>query len=161
MAPARVAALPIMISNTLAVVIIFDMRQPIVTPGIAAGVNIGSIQSASPSRHCTAPDDSPTEDEMSVRTTYSAAINPASVRMRVFFLLIFLFILITRDAYIRRGTALSDGALLSFVLGEDGYELTVVCRSGRNIVPQNIIFVKTKNADASSAVKRETPAFLA
>ena len=50
----KVAAVPKTISNGLKDAIL-DIRQPIVRPGIAAGVNIGNTVKASEKRNCMGP----------------------------------------------------------------------------------------------------------
>ena len=54
MAAIRVAAVPNNISIGLKDAM-FEIRQPIVSPGIAAGVNIGNTVSASEKRNCIGP----------------------------------------------------------------------------------------------------------
>lgn len=58
-APKRVARLPKITSQTTAPARMFDKRHPTKRPGIAAGVKIGKIQSASEKRSWIAPESSP------------------------------------------------------------------------------------------------------
>ncbi len=59
MAPSRVARLPKIISKITAPEIIFDMRQPIKRPGMAAPLKQGSTRSTSESLNWITPDENP------------------------------------------------------------------------------------------------------
>ena len=58
-APSRVAKVPKITSCQMQPVIRLEIRQPTVSPGIAAGVKNGSTHSASETRNCTIPFASP------------------------------------------------------------------------------------------------------
>ena len=88
-APISVARLPNTTSLSAAPLMIFDIRHPIKSPGIAAGVKHGRTVSISEKRNCTAPLSSPRSAEKYVSTTYSAAIIAAWVINKSFLFFIF------------------------------------------------------------------------
>lgn len=75
-APISVAILPNTISHTTPPANMFEIMQPISSPGIAAGVNAGRMQRASEILNWNTPDESPDADAIQVNTTYSAAMSP-------------------------------------------------------------------------------------
>ena len=68
-APIRVARVPTAISTALAPKRMFEIRQPIVTPGIADGKYTGSTHSASDILTCITPDERPQAAETAVSAT--------------------------------------------------------------------------------------------
>ena len=69
MAPISVATAPKIISSGIPPASRLEMRQPMNSPGIAAGVNAGRTHSASEMRNWIAPLDSPASVASSVSTT--------------------------------------------------------------------------------------------
>ena len=70
----RVAMVPKTISYTVPPQIMFAIKQPIVTPGTADRVKMGSTHKASDILICIAPEERPNAAEIMVRATYAAAI---------------------------------------------------------------------------------------
>ena len=68
-APISVATLPKITSQITPPAIMFEIRHPIKSPGIAAGVNAGRIVSASENLTCITPLESPIREEIVVKTT--------------------------------------------------------------------------------------------
>ncbi len=112
-APISVANEPKMISITFPEVRRFARAQPRVTPGIAADVKQGRMQSASEIRHWITPEASPKTFESRVRATYIAAI---IADVHIYLILLLKLTVVVLLFFIIK--------LLSFVFREDGYELT-------------------------------------
>lgn len=89
----RVARLPAIMSIQPRALDRFEIIQPIVSPGIAAGVYSASTHITSDSLNCTALNASPAAADTYVNAVYIAAITPAWVKNKtVFLVLFFLFI---------------------------------------------------------------------
>ena len=127
-APSRVASEPKRMSHTTAPVIRLASRHPTNSPGTAAGRKKGRTHSASEIRTWIAMEDSPAMEAIHVNATYSAATmapcaaksaarRPLPVFVPACIVCLFIFL------------------SLSFVLGEDGYELTAICRRFPSAVP--------------------------
>ena len=112
MAPRNVARVPKMISAKFSPDRIFAIKQPRLSPGIASGIKAAKMQRLSDSLNCINPDEIPRKVLSIVKTAYNAAIMPAFVRK-----LDLLFI----------------NCSCSFVLSEEGFELTGF------ILPQNLV----------------------
>ena len=88
-AASRVAKLPAIMSIHPSVLDRFDIIQPIVSPGIAAGVYSANTHIISDSLNCTALNASPAAADRYVKATYIAAITPACVKNKTVFFVFF------------------------------------------------------------------------
>ena len=130
-APISVASVPKTMSCHIAPNKRFEQRQPIVSPGIAAAVKMGNMQSISENLTWIAPEESPSIAEISVSTTYIAAITAARQIVIVLACKEFLFIFIS----------------FSFYYSEEGLELTegyyttnkIICQDFFKAIDKNVI----------------------